>query len=212
MFGIENFATFLLASVAVIVAPGPATLFVAARAQISSLDASVAAIGIILGDIILMSISGLGLSSVITQWPSLLLAIRILGAIYIAWLGISAIASSSAQRMDVTATQTSIVATGKASLLLTLANPKPILFFAAFLPLFIGAHPTSWATSYTLLGAIYEVINVMYYTLLILVVSKIKHVSPFRGANPKWRQRLGGLALIACATLVLFSSTPNALP
>ena len=55
------------------------------------------AAGIVLGDVILMSASGLGLSSLVTRWPMLLAAIRLLGASYIGWTGLSLIRSGEPQ-------------------------------------------------------------------------------------------------------------------
>ena len=86
-----------MASAAVIVVPGAATLFVGAKAQAGPLHAMAGAAGIVLGDVILMSASGLGLSSLVTRWPMLLAAIRLLGASYIGWMGLSLIRSGEPQ-------------------------------------------------------------------------------------------------------------------
>jgi leucine efflux protein len=206
----NNAGAFLMASAAVIVVPGAATLFVGAKAQAGPLQAMAGAAGVVLGDVMLMSASGLGLSSLVTRWPVLLAAIRLLGASYIGWIGLSLIRSGEPQLQDAGVKQGPVATTAKEGLLLTLVNPKPILFFAAFFPMFIQAKIGSWAANFAWLGVLYETLNIAYFTALIAMITRLRQTGLFRRAHPKRLQLVSGLCLLACAVLVLLSSIPRA--
>lgn len=208
MFEVEHLAAFVLASIAVIVVPGPATLFVSARASLGSRHAAAGALGIVFGDVVLMAASGLGLASLVAQWPALFAVIRVAGALYIGWLGVSAIVASRSRAVDAVVVAASVIDTARQGLLLTLINPKPILFFAAFFPLFIARGASAWAASYAWLGLMYEGLNVLYYAALILLLATMRKTRVWGVANPQRLQVAGGIALLVCATLVLFSSGP----
>lgn len=200
-----------MASAAVIAVPGVATLFVGAKAQAGPLQAMAGAAGIVLGDVILMSASGLGLSSLVTRWPILLAVIRLLGASYIGWMGVALIRSGEPpQPQNAGVKPGPVPTTAREGLLLTLMNPKPILFFAAFFPMFIQPGTGLWAANFAWLGVLYETINVAYLAALIAMLARLRRTGLFRRAQPKRLQLVSGLCLLACAVLVLLSSIPEA--
>lgn len=197
MNGIQHLGAFLLAALLVIVVPGPATLYVLSQARTAAPRALRAVAGLFVGDLLLITAAGLGLGALLRQWPMALMTLRFVGAAYVAWLGL-------AMWRSVPATGAAASTSGDAfrpALLLTLLNPKPILFFGAFFPLFLAVDSGDWLAGFLRLGLLFELINIGWFTLLITAAVRLRDHVP---AGP-WLTRLGGLGLLGCAALVLFS-------
>ncbi|MDR7268942.1 leucine efflux protein [Pelomonas saccharophila] len=198
MNGVQHVAAFLLAALLVIVVPGPATLYVLGQARRAARQAVLAVAGLVVGDLLLITAAGLGLGALLQQWPAALLVLRTVGAVYVAWLGLSMLRSAPS---CVAAEPVPAAAFGPA-LWLTLLNPKPILFFGAFFPLFLAPGSGDWLAGFLRLGLIFELINIGWFALLVTGVLLLqRHAS--LPAGP-WLNRLGGLGLLGCAALVMF--------
>lgn len=210
MFGIENVLAFLLASTLLIIIPGPATFYVAGQAHLSAGHGRYATIGIIVGDIVLISLSGLGFAALVSQWPTFLLLIKLAGAIYVAYLGYTLLRTMPGTvQMDRQATQerqTPYESLMK-GILITLTNPKPILFFATFFPLFIKGDATSGAKSFYILGLIFEALNIFYFSLIILTVVGLRQVSALRQFSSRGQlHKISGYGLLLCSAFILSST------
>lgn len=202
MDGFVHLPAFLAAAAAVIVVPGPATLLVAARAGASRRVAVLATAGIVAGDVLAITLAGAGLSGMAAAAPGLMHALRFLGAAWIAYLGVSLLlASRAAHGIAPAATTTSRQAFLQA-LAMTLTNPKPMLFFAAFLPLFIapGTDPTLLA--FWRLGSLFEALNLAWFAAVITLAGVVARRQRRGGRG---LQRLGGVALLGCAAMVLLA-------
>jgi threonine/homoserine/homoserine lactone efflux protein len=197
MTGVEHLGAFLLAALLVIAVPGPATLYVLGQASISVSRAMLAVAGLVVGDLLLITAAALGLGALLRQWPAALLALRIVGALYVAWLGVAMLRSAPVAKL----TESPTGAAFGPALLLTLLNPKPMLFFGAFFPLFLVAGSTEWLAGFLRLGLLFELINIGWFALLITIAVRLRAHVP----APAWLNRLGGLSLLGCAALVLFS-------
>ena len=122
---------FALYAIAVAI-PGPGILAIVARALGSGFRATIPAVlGNTLGDLILMSLSAFGLAVVAHEMGSLFLVVKLAGAAYLVWLG---------YRYWTTPVEDLKVAPSKghqgfiAQLMLTLGNPKGLVFFLALMP------------------------------------------------------------------------------
>jgi leucine efflux protein len=202
MSGAAQFTSFLLASALVIAVPGPATLFVAGRAHASTRAAVAAVAGIVAGDVVLIALSGLGVSALVARWPNLLDAIRIIGALYVAWLGVGLLRAPAAPAGPATAAQRAHTGDALRGLLLTLSNPKPILFFAAFFPLFLDPAAASAMQGYYRLGVWFELLNLAWFALLVLAVRQLRRSDALAALPRGLVHRLAGCGLLLCAALV----------
>jgi leucine efflux protein len=198
MLAPEPLAAFVAAALLVIAVPGPAMLMVLGQLRHSRARAMAAVAGLVVGDLLLISAAGLGLATLLRQWPLLLTALRWTGAAYVAWMGWAML------RAGPEAEAAAAPAAGgfRAALLLTLVNPKPVLFFAAFFPLFLGAGPQPWLAGFLGLGLLFELLNIGYYTLLIAAAGWL--AGRLQGSG-RWLQRAGGAALLLCAPMVLMA-------
>jgi len=138
-----------LAGLALSATPGPSMLYVLSRSVGQGRSAGLAsAVGLCLGGIVLAIATAMGLAVLFGKLPWLVTGLRYAGSAYLIWLGVSLIrnASSNAEvaleAKEVTREPlSSILWQG---ILVELLNPKTVLFFALFLPPFVGTsvgHP-----------------------------------------------------------------------
>ncbi|MDT9692103.1 leucine efflux protein LeuE [Streptomyces sp. P9(2023)] len=177
MLGVTNLSTYALGTLLIILLPGPSSLYtlsVAARRGVRT--GYRAATGVFVGEALLMVGTAAGLASLLRTNAMVFSVIKYAGAGYLAWIALGMIRAAWRMWRRDRSTQAEEAETGEGaderpfrrSLVITLLNPKAILFFISFFVQFVDpayAHP---ALSFTLLAAIYQVISVTYVTVLIL--------------------------------------------
>ncbi|QSX29406.1 LysE family translocator [Shewanella cyperi] len=135
----ELWLSFITAALLLCFTPGPTVLLVMGQALSHGKRSVIPLVaGVLCSDLIAMSLSLAGVGALLALSSSLFSVIKWLGALYLIYLGIKswrnkAIDSEAAQQRD----RASIF---RDSLLVTALNPKGIIFFMAFFPLFIDAH------------------------------------------------------------------------
>lgn len=192
---------FALASALVIGVPGPATFLVLGQAQVSRHHAARTTLGIVLGDMVLMTASALGFAVLVTQWPLLLLGVKLGGAAYLVYLAWGLWHSYPASE-SVTSRRDNGFVKG---LLLTLSNPKPVLFFAAFFPLFIPQPTSEPLHSFATLGLVFEVLNLAYFTALVGLLGLAGKQPGFQRFLAGSFNRVAAAGLLLCAVLMVGS-------
>lgn len=177
-FGITDFWTFLVGTVFIILLPGPNSLYVLSVAARRGIAAGYrGACGVFLGDAILMLLSAGGVASLLKASPELFYVIKYTGAAYLAWIGLQMLrgawrnwrergvltaASGSPERED-------ILQPFRKALVISLLNPKAILFFVSFFIQFVDpayAHPV---LSFVILGTVCELVSAAYLTMVIFL-------------------------------------------
>ncbi|MEH1125470.1 leucine efflux protein LeuE [Micromonospora sp. CPCC 206061] len=202
MLGITDIWTYVLGTVAIVLLPGPNSLFVLATAARLGVRAGYrAAAGVFLGDSVLMVLSAAGVASLLNAYPPLFLAIKYAGAAYLGYVGLTMVRSAWRRRSAVAAPPSEPVTPRpfRRSLVISLLNPKAILFFVSFFIQFVEPGYPHPAVSFLVLGLIVQVCSVLYLTLLIFTGTRL--ASQFRR-----RQRLAKTATTAIGALfVTFS-------
>lgn len=183
MFGITDLTAYLIGTVIIVLLPGPNSLFVlsvAARQGVR--DGYRATAGVMVGDSLLMLLSVLGVATLTQNYPQVFLALKLVGAAYLAWLGLGLLCSGWAGwKAAATVRAENLVEMppprvenpfGR-TVLICLTNPKAILFFMSFFIQFVDpAYPHPWL-SFTLLGLILQTISFLYLTALIFAGSRL---------------------------------------
>jgi len=118
--------------------PGPGVLAVASRALSSGFTHAVfMSVGMVLGDVIFLLLAIFGLGVVAAKFSSIFIVIKILGGIYLIYLGLK-IYMAKTSHFDMNAKKSSsYIGDFISGLLITLSNPKVIAFYVGFLPTFI---------------------------------------------------------------------------
>ena len=176
LLGVINLPTYLLGTVIIVLLPGPNSLFVLSTAARGGVRIGYrAACGVFLGDTVLMVLASAGVASLLRTNPSLFTIFKFAGAAYLAWLGIGmlrgALRAKGPQTLPPAGTSQTIAAmTGsptRRALIISLLNPKAILFFVAFFIQFVDRSYPHPALSFALLGLIAQTMSFLYLSALI---------------------------------------------
>jgi threonine/homoserine/homoserine lactone efflux protein len=165
--GITNLGLFLVASIALILAPGPDSLYVLARGLGQGRRAGViSALGSSSGLLAHTTLAALGLAVLLQTSEIAYTVVRVGGALYLIYLGIRALLSRERLAIGASAAQFSPQRMYLQGLLTNVLNPKVALFFIAFLPQFVDPHTPSFALSMLTLGLIFATLTVCYLTVV----------------------------------------------
>ena len=135
MFGVADYGAFVFAVIVFLAIPGPGNLALLTSTAKGGLRGGLAAaIGVILGDQVLMWLAVGGLAAVLQASPHLFSGIQWLGAAYLGWLGIRMLLAKPGDPPKLHITAGHYV---RQAMAITLLNPKAIMFYMAFLAQFI---------------------------------------------------------------------------
>ncbi len=128
-----------------IISPGPAIFLALYNGAVNGIKCvMVSALGNIIGLLLLSTLSIGGLSAALMASSSLFMAVKIVGALYLIYLGVKQIRASQNTKIDptkVTINQTRpLLSYFQEGLLVAATNPKPIIFFAALFPQFLDTN------------------------------------------------------------------------
>jgi len=181
----QQFWTFLIAITLLTMSPGVDTIVVIRNTLRGGVwDGFVTSVAICLGLFVHAIISAGGISLILLQSAALFTALKLVGALYLIWLGIKSFRSAFRGNAGVILDRT-IVSTEKASdpdywrsfregFLSNVLNPKTIVFYMAFLPQFIQPEEPAMLKSLFLAGVHFGIANI-WQLVLILMVGKAAH-------------------------------------
>jgi leucine efflux protein len=172
MFGVTDLWTYVIGTVAIILLPGPNSLFVLSTAAQHGVKTGYrAAFGVFLGDSILMLASAAGVASVLRAYPPLFYVIKYVGAAYLGYLGIKMIVSALRRRALAQQEEPAPVDAKspfrRAFTISTFMNPKATLFFISFFVQFVDPGYAYPALSFLVLAVILQIVSALYLTALI---------------------------------------------
>lgn len=135
MFGIADYGAFVIAIVVFLAIPGPGNLALITSTSKGGVKGGLAAtLGVIAGDQVLMWAAVAGVAALLAATPALFGAVQWLGAIYLGWLGWKML---SAKPGDAPVLNIRPRQYFQQAAAITLLNPKAIVFYMAFFPLFV---------------------------------------------------------------------------
>ena len=199
MASTELILAFIVATTVFAYVPGPAMLYVAAQTIARGRSAGLmASLGIHIGGYVHVLAAAAGLSVLFHAVPALYVAVKLAGAIYLVWLGVSLMPGSKRTVNDVPefeskSTRLAFIE----SIAVEVLNPKTALFFLAFLPQFVdaGAALPVWI-QFLIMGTI---VNVMFSSadlLCVLFAGAVIDRLQTSERSQRVMQRLGGSLLI----------------
>ena len=168
-YGVLDVWTYLAGVVFIVLLPGPNSLFVLAIGAGRGVRAGYqAACGVFVGDSILMTLTAAGAASVLRLLPMVFVALKAAGAVYLTYLGIRLLLSAWRPGPA----QTHAVAGGpgnpfRKALLLSLLNPKAILFLLSFFVQFVDPAYPHPALPFLILATILQICSALYLSTLI---------------------------------------------
>ena len=206
MFGVIDLPTYLAGLVLIVLLPGPNSLYVLSVAARQGVRAGyTAAAGVWCGDTVLMTLSAAGVASLLQANAVLFGIVKYAGAGYLTWLAVGMLRAARRMwrsRKERAAVEAAPVAAAVAerpyrrALVISLFNPKAILFFVAFFVQFVDPGYAYPALSFVVLGAFAQLASFLY--LSALIVSGTRLADAFRR-----RRRMSATSTSAAGVLFL---------
>ena len=184
MLGIADYGAFCAAILLFLALPGPGTFALLTSTGKGGFRAGAAAtIGVIVGDQVLLWLAVAGVAALLAAHPLLFKAVQYLGAAYLAWIGLKLhlrAAGGSASPIRIEPRHYA-----RQAFLITLLNPKAIVFYMAFFPLFIDPATHRGAVTFAAMAATIAVITAVY--CLTAVRLRRCRRAPRSGPTAGWR-------------------------
>jgi threonine/homoserine/homoserine lactone efflux protein len=135
MLGVTDYGAFVVAFIIFLLIPGPGNLVLISATSKGGVRAGLAAtVGIVLGDQVLSWLAVAGVAAVLSTSPTAFAAVQWVGAAYLAWLGAKMLLAKPGAAPVLNIKPYHYL---RQAFLITLLNPKAIVFYMAFFPLFI---------------------------------------------------------------------------
>jgi leucine efflux protein len=195
MLGIADYGAFCAAILLFLALPGPGTFALLTSTGKGGFRGGAAATaGLIAGDQVLLWMAVAGVSALLAAHPVLFDAVRYAGAAYLAWIGIRLLLA----RDGASAAPVRIHAGhyARQAFLITLMNPKAIVFYMAFFPLFIDPATHRGIPTFALMAATIAVITAVYCLLLCAFARVVAERLRAHPRLPRLLQRVAGVFLV----------------
>ena len=192
-YGVTDLWTYVIGAIGIILLPGPHSLFGLSVATARGVRAGwQGACGVFVGDTILLTLTALGAASLLRSNPGLFMVVKYAGAAYLAWLGLNLVwtalrkwRSDDATVEPAAETPVNLAHPFKRALVISLLNPKAILFLLSFFVQFIDPTYETPAIPFLILSAIVMAFSALYLSALIFAGARLAQVF-------KARRRLSG--------------------
>ncbi|MDD9742624.1 MULTISPECIES: LysE family translocator [Marinovum] len=199
---LELWLTFVAASTALLLIPGPTVLLVLSYALSKGRSVAVAsAAGVATGDFIAMTASLAGLGALVLASATLFTVLKWAGAAYLIWLGVKLIRSAPSEGLAADRIRAEVTARGvfAHNAAVTALNPKSIAFFIAFVPQFLDPAAPLGGQFAVLIATFVSLATLNALAYAILADRLLRMIS--RPQVITWITRAGGGALIAMGVL-----------
>jgi leucine efflux protein len=195
MFGISDYGAFCLTVLLFLALPGPGTFALLTSTGKGGFRAGAAAtLGVILGDQVLMWLAVGGVAALLAANPTLFQGVQYAGAVYLAWMGFKLLLSKGGTGGPLNIKPHHFA---RQAFLITLLNPKAIVFYMAFFPLFIRPETHQGLNTFVAMAVTIAVITATYCLSLCAFASAVsRHVARHQRLA-HLLQRAAGIALIA---------------
>jgi threonine/homoserine/homoserine lactone efflux protein len=165
MLGIADYGAFCAAILLFLALPGPGTFALLTSTGQGGLRAGAAAtLGLIVGDQVLLWLAVAGVATLLAAHPRVFQAVQYLGAAYLAWIGLKLILARAGGAAAPLRIEPHHYA--RQAFLITLLNPKAIVFYMAFFPLFIDPATHRGALTFGAMALTIALLTAAYGLLL----------------------------------------------
>ena len=179
-YGVTDIWTYVIGAIGIILLPGPNSLFVLSVATARGVRAGYqGAMGVFVGDSILLALVGLGAAGLLRAYPALFMLVKYAGAVYLSWVGLNLLRAAVARwnagpalaqtdaEIDRPVQGTGMDQPFRRALVISLLNPKAILFLLSFFVQFIDPGYEAPIVPFLILSAIIMAASAAYLSALI---------------------------------------------
>jgi threonine/homoserine/homoserine lactone efflux protein len=194
MLGIADYGAFCAAILLFLALPGPGTFALLTSTGKGGFRAGAAAtLGLIVGDQVLLWLAVAGVAALLAAHPLLFKGVQYLGAAYLAWIGLKLLfakpGSASLIRIEPRHY-------ARQALLITLLNPKAIVFYMAFFPLFIDPLTHRGAITFVAMAVTIAAITAVYCLLLCAFAEAVSAKVKAHQTLARTLERAAGIFLV----------------
>ncbi len=187
--GVADYGAFVAAIIIFLAIPGPGNLALITSTTKGGISGGMGAtLGVIAGDQVLLWAAVAGVSAVMAAYPTAFQAVQWMGAVYLAWLGAKMLVAKPG---GAPVLQIKPRHYFRQALLITLLNPKAIIFYLAFFPLFVDPAHHQGLKTFGVMAATIAVLTFLYGLTAVLLTYKLAERVR---ANPAISAALGKVA------------------
>ncbi|RVT52789.1 LysE family transporter [Rubrivivax albus] len=194
MLGIADYGAFCAAILVFLALPGPGTFALLTSTAKGGFRAGAAATaGLILGDQILLWLAVAGVAALLAANPAVFHAVQYAGAAYLAWIGLKLLFARPGSASPIRIEPRHYL---RQALLITVLNPKAIVFYMAFFPLFIDPATHRGGVTFAAMAATIAVITAAYCLLLCAFANAVSAQVKAHQRLAQALQKLAGIFLV----------------
>ena len=208
---LTQLALYLAAALLLAVTPGPGIFYVAARTLAGGRAEGVASsVGTGLGGMVHVLAGSLGVSAIVLASAELFTTLKLIGAVYLVWLGFRTFLSARRDARPNLNAESSIGSRRafREGVLVEALNPKTAAFFLAFIPQFVDPAVGHVALQFVLLGFVSVALNTLVDIVVAVAAGGVRQGA---AARPAWIRRLreaSGAAMIALGVGLALARRP----
>ena len=194
MFGVKDYWAFVVAVIVFLAIPGPGNLaIITSTTKCRIVGGLAATLGVIAGDQVLMWLAVAGVAALLSAHPALFTVVQYAGAGYLAYLGVRMLLAKPG---DAPILKMEARRYFRQGMLITLLNPKAIVFYMAFFPLFVDPALHQGMLTFGVMAVTIATLTLVYCVIVILIT----HFAAERmRASPRfasWLNKIAGVMLV----------------
>jgi len=194
MLGVADYGAFVVAIIVFLAIPGVGNLDIITSTGKGGIAGGLAAtLGVIVADQILMWLAVAGVAALLTANPALFGLVQYAGALYLAWIGIRMMLAKPGDAPVLNMQPHHFF---RQAMLITLLNPKAIVFYMAFFPLFVDPKQHQGLLTFGVMAATIATLTFLY---CVIVISITHFAADRMRASPRvgvWLNRVAGTMLV----------------
>jgi leucine efflux protein len=195
MFGIQDYSAFVIAVIVFLAIPGPGNLAIITSTSKGQLLGGLAAtFGIIVGDQVLMWAAVAGVAALLAANPAVFSVVQYVGAAYLAYLGVKMVLAKPGDAPILHMQPRQFF---RQSLWITLLNPKAIVFYMAFFPLFVNPATHQGLPTFMAMAATIAVLTFVYCMSVALITHFAAEKMRSSPRVTRWLNKIAGTMLVA---------------
>ena len=193
---LNSLISFAVASVALLVIPGPAVIYIVNRSVADGRQIGLAAVvGLELGTFMHVLAATVGLSAILATSENAFNVVKYLGASYLIFIGLRTL-TRKPEAISTSASSMTQSQAFRQGFIINMLNPKIALFFLSFLPQFIDPNISSNARQSLILGSVFVLCGFVIDGIYALTASSLREVLVKGKALPFIQQYVAGVVFV----------------
>ncbi len=212
MLNFDRLPLFILASIILLLTPGPAVLYIIARSLDQGRVAGlVSVLSVEVGNLLHAVAAALGLSALLLSYPMAFNVVKYFGAAYLVYLGLVKLLShpSSAEEQTTHMQPQSLRQIFKQGVVVAVLNPKTALFFLAFLPQFVDKTRGQVSLQLLTLGCLFVLMAIISDGMYALLASSVGQLLKSRSLVGWVERYVAGVIFVGLGIVAALSGSPQ---